>query len=47
MHGSLFRSHVSLIRGCIVSREDVLKGFTDSQEFANLCGAYDILPNLA
>ena len=29
------------------SRVDVLKGFTDSLEFANLCGLYDILPNLA
>ena len=28
------------------SRADVLKGFTDSLEFANLCGLYDILPNL-
>ena len=28
------------------SRVDVLKGFTDSLEFANLCGVYDILPNL-
>ncbi len=29
------------------SRLDVLKGFTDSLEFANLCSLYDILPNLA
>ncbi len=28
------------------SHADVLKGFTDSLEFANLCGLYDILPNL-
>ena len=29
------------------SRVDVLKGFTDSIEFANLCDLYGILPNLA
>ncbi len=29
------------------SRVDVLKGFTDSLEFANLCDLYGILPNLA